>query len=135
MSTNAFRVKTAPDFYAPFRIAQAYRVNGLVYISGQASIDEEGTVVGAGDLDAQIEQTMKNLASILEAAGSDLSKIIKVTIFLRDIAQFPKIITMRENYFTPPYPADTVVEVSSLALPELEIEIEAIALVDGEIID
>lgn len=71
---------------------------------------------------------MANLSEVLEAAGSGLDRIIKVTIYLTDMARFPEIVTLRERYFSAPYPADTIVEVSSLALPELEIEIEATAL-------
>ena len=55
-------------------------------------------------------------------------RVVKVTIFLTDMANFPKIVALREKWFTAPYPADTIVEVTSLALPELEIEIEAIAV-------
>ena len=64
-----------------------------------------------------------------------MSKVIKVTIFLKDMGNFRKIVALREKYFTPPYPADTIVEITGLALPELEIEIEAMAFVEGEIID
>jgi enamine deaminase RidA (YjgF/YER057c/UK114 family) len=67
---------------------------------------------------------------VLEAAGSGLDRIVKVTIFLTDMAaNFPKIVDLRGRWFSEPYPADTIVEVTSLALPELEIEIEAIAAV------
>jgi 2-iminobutanoate/2-iminopropanoate deaminase len=135
MPTDAVRIKTEPDFYAPFKIAQAYRVGDLLYLSGQAAVDDDGNIVGIGDFDRQAEKTFDNLARVLGAGGSDLSKIVKVNIYLKNMENFPKILTLRERYFTPPYPADTIVEVSSLALPELEIEIEAIALVDGEIID
>ena len=134
MLTNAIRIKTEPDFYAPFKIAQAYRVGDLIYVSGQASIDDAGNVVGIGDFDAQAERTFANLARVLEAGGSGLSKIVKVNIYLKDMGNFPKILDLRERYFTPPYPADTIVEISALGLPELEIEIEAVALADGEII-
>ena len=65
---------------------------------------------------------------MLEAGGSSLDRVVKVTIFLTDMANFPKIVELRGKWFTPPYPADTIVEVTSLALPELEIEIEAIAV-------
>jgi len=71
---------------------------------------------------------MENLSAVLTAANSSLEQIVKVTIYLRDMANFGKIMALREKYFTAPYPADTIVEVTSLALPELEIEIEAIAL-------
>ena len=99
----------------------------LVIVSGQAALDEQGRIVGAGDFDAQAEQTFRNLARVLEAGGSSLERIVKVTIFLTDMANFPKIVELRRRWFSPPYPADTIVEVASLALPELEIEIEAIA--------
>lgn len=134
MATQAVRIKTDPDFYAPFKIAQAYRVGDLIFTSGQASIDDDGHIVGIGDFNAQARQTFKNLERVLQAGGSDLSKIIKLNIYVTDMSQFPAIVALREEYLTPPYPADTLVEVSSLAFPELEIEIEAIALAEGEIV-
>jgi enamine deaminase RidA (YjgF/YER057c/UK114 family) len=71
---------------------------------------------------------------VLELGGSSMEKIVKVTIYLTDMGNFPKILELRARHFRKPYPADTIVEVSGLALPELMIEIEAIALVDGEIV-
>jgi len=97
-------------------------------VSGQAALDEHGSIVGVGDFDAQAEQTFQNLARVLEAGGSSLDRVVKVTIFLTDMANFPKIVELRKRWFTAPYPADTIVEVGSLALPELVIEIEAIAV-------
>lgn len=125
------RIKTDPDPYEPFRLAQGYRVGELLFVSGQAAIDEHGQVVGDGDFDAQAEHTFRNLEHVLEAGGSSLANVVKVTIFLRDMANFPKIVELRGRWFTPPYPADTIVEVSSLALPELLIEVEAIAVTDA----
>jgi enamine deaminase RidA (YjgF/YER057c/UK114 family) len=69
-----------------------------------------------------------NLRAVLEAADASLDSVVKVTIFLTDMANFPKIVALRERYFSRPWPADTIVEVRALALPELEIEIEAVAL-------
>ena len=123
------RVRTDPDPYEPYRISQAMRVGDLVFVSGQAAIDEDGGLVGVGDFDAQAELVFRNLARVLEAAGSSLADVAKVTIYLTDMANFPKIVELRGKWFTEPYPADTIVEVASLALPELEIEIEAIAVV------
>lgn len=125
------RIKTDPDPYEPFRLAQGYRVGELLFVSGQAAIDEHGQTVGDGDFDAQAEHTFRNLERVLEAGGSSLANVVKVTIFLRDMANFPKIVELRGRWFTPPYPADTIVEVSSLALPELLIEVEAIAVADA----
>jgi reactive intermediate/imine deaminase len=121
------RIATEPDFYAPYRISQAIRVGDLVFVSGQAAIDERG-VVGVGDFDAQADQVFRNLSAVLEAAGSGLDRVVKVTIFLTDMANFPKIVELRGRWFSEPWPADTIVQVSSLALPELQIEIEAVAL-------
>lgn len=125
------RIRTEPDPYEPFRLAQGYRVGDLLLVSGQTAIDEHGQLVGEGDFDAQAEQTFHNLEQVLEAGGSSLANVVKVTIFLRDMANFQKIVELRGRWFTPPYPADTIVEVSSLAFPELLIEIEAIAVADA----
>jgi 2-iminobutanoate/2-iminopropanoate deaminase len=122
------QIRLDPDPYEPFRLSQAMRVGDLLFVSGQAAIDENGQIVGAGDFDAQAQQTFRNLERVLEAGGSSLERVVKVTIFLTDMSNFPKIVDLRGAWFTAPYPADTIVEVSSLALPELEIEIEAIAV-------
>lgn len=122
------RIKTDPDPYEPFRLAQGYRIGDVLIVSGQAAIDEHGQVVGAGDFDAQAEQVFRNLRRVLEAGGSSLENVVKVTIYLTDMSNFPKIVDLRGKWFTPPYPADTIVQVVALALPELQIEIEAIAL-------
>jgi reactive intermediate/imine deaminase len=126
--TEVEPIRLDPDPYEPFRLSQGFRVGDLLLISGQAAIDEHGELVGVGDFDAQAEQVFRNLRRVLEAGGSSLDRVVKVTIFLTDMANFPKIVELRGKWFTPPYPADTIVEVTSLALPELEIEIEAIAV-------
>ena len=131
MSTQMEKISTEPDPFEAYRISQAIRVGDLVFTSGQAAIDLDGSLVGIGDFDAQAEQVFANLSAVLEAAGSDLDRVVKVTIFLTDMGNFPKIVALRERYFSQPWPADTIVEVSSLALPELEIEIEAVALADA----
>lgn len=122
------QIRLDPDPYGPFRLSQGFRVGDLVIVSGQAAIDEGGGLVGVGDFDAQADQVFRNLQRVLEAGGSSLDRVVKVTIFLTDMANFPKIVELRGRWFTEPYPADTIVEVSSLAFPELEIEIEAIAV-------
>ena len=127
--TELSQIRLDPDPYEPFRLSQGMRVGDLLLVSGQAAIDENGELVGVGDFDAQAEQTFRNLQRVLEAGGSSLDRVAKVTIFLTDMGNFPKIVELRGKWFTPPYPADSIVEVSSLALPELEIEIEAIAVV------
>ena len=125
--TDMHQIRLDPDPLEPYYLSQGFRVGELVFVSGQAALDERGGIVGAGDFDAQAEQTFRNLARVLAAGGSSLDRVVKVTIFLTDMSNFPKIVELRKRWFTPPYPADTIVEVNSLALPELEIEIEAMA--------
>jgi len=115
------------DPLAPFRISPGFEVNGLLFLSGHAAISETGELIGAGDFDAQAEATFQSLERTLIAGGSALSKVIKVTIFLTDMGYFDRIVALRGHWFSEPYPADTIVEVRALALPELMIEIEAIA--------
>ncbi len=121
------QVKTTPDPFESFNLSQAMIFGDLVFVSGQAALDLEGNIIGIGDFDAQAEAAFENLKTVLETAGSSMSRVLKVTLFMRDMSQFPKIIALREKYFSKPYPADTIIEVSALALPELEFEIEAIA--------
>ena len=121
------QVKTKPDPFESFNLSQAMIFGDLVFVSGQAALDLEGNIIGIGDFDAQAEAAFENLKTVLETAGSSMSRVLKVTLFMRDMSQFPKIIALREKYFSKPYPADTIIEVSALALPELEFEIEAIA--------
>jgi 2-iminobutanoate/2-iminopropanoate deaminase len=134
MVTNAVRIKTDPDPYEQFFISQAQRVGDLIFVSGQASIDLNGEIV-AGDFEAQARQSIENLSKVLKAGGSNLDKLVKVTIYVTDISKFDVVMKLRQEYFSFPYPADTICEVKSLALPELQFEIEAVALAEGEILD
>ena len=132
MATDATQIKTDPDPYEAFNIAQAYKAGDFIFISGQAALDLQGNIIGEGDFEAQAVQAFENLKAVLAAAGSGMDKLIKVTIYVTDMAHFGIVVAMRERYFSPPWPADTLVEVAALALPELMIEIECIALADGE---
>ena len=122
------QVVTKPDPYAPFLLSQAIKANGFVFVSGQAAIGDDGEIVGEGDFDRQAEQAFGNLDRALKAAGSGLDKVVKVTIFLRSMENFAKIVELRRRWFSAPYPADSIIEVSSLYSPKALIEIEAIAL-------
>ena len=123
------QVSLDPDPYEPYRLSQALKVGDFLFVSGQTGIDEAGELVAVGDFDAQAEQTFRNLSRVLEAGGSSLADVVKVTIFLTHMGNFEKIVELRGKWFTPPYPADTIAAVRSLYRPEVEIEIEAIAVV------
>ncbi|WP_321323416.1 RidA family protein [uncultured Parasphingorhabdus sp.] len=127
MSVKTQVINLDPDPLAPYAISPAWRVGDLLFLSGQAAIDEQGQVVGIADFDAQLRQVFINIDRILQAAGSSRDKIIKVTIYLTDMENFAKIVQAREIYFNAPFPADTTLEVKALALPDLMVEIDVIA--------
>ncbi len=124
------RIRTDPDPYEPFLLSQGIRVGHLLFISGQAGYSDTGGIVEGG-FDSQAERAFANLDRALRAGGSSLSDIVKVTIFLTDMGNFSKVVDLRRRYFTPPYPADTIVEVKGLYTPEAMIEIEAVAVVSA----
>src|SRR5699024_10995230 len=99
---RAEQVATNPDPMEPFHISQGFRVGNMVIISGQAALSNAGEIVGENDFDAQAEQTFKNVQAVLEAGGSSLDDIVKVTIYLTDMSYFPKIIELRHKYFSKP---------------------------------
>jgi reactive intermediate/imine deaminase len=120
------QVKTNPDHYEPYLLSQGISHGPLLFISGQAGYGDDGKIVGGGFV-AQGEQAFSNLKRALEAGGSGLDKVLKVTIFLTDMSNFEHVVALRRKYFRHPYPADTIVEVRALYTPEAMIEIEAIA--------
>ncbi len=126
---NLKQVKTTPDPYAPYLLSQAIQVGQLVFVSGQAGVGDDGRIKDG--FDAQAEQAFRNLDRALKAAGSSFRHVAKVTIFLTSMEHFPKIVELRRRWFSAPYPADTIVEVSALYSPEAMIEIEAIAVAPG----
>ncbi len=100
-----------------------------VYVSGQVSMDAEGNVVGEGDVRAQTEKVLENVATVLEAAGGSLDDVVKVTVFITDMAHYDGIHEVRRRYFGEPYPASSMVEVSALIDPRLLVEVEAVAVI------
>ena len=102
----------------------------IIYISGQIAFDRDGKVVGAGDFHAQTVHVFENLKAALAAAGATFQNVVKVTTFLTDMKYAPILREIRTGYFGANPPAGTLVQVSALVLPELLIEIEAVAIVD-----
>jgi reactive intermediate/imine deaminase len=120
------QVITQPDNYAPYLLSQGIRFGDLLFISGQAGAGDDGKIVAGGFL-AQGEQAFSNLRRALEAGGSSLKGVIKVTIFVTDMAHFNDVVALRRKFFSAPYPADTIAEIKALYDPAAMIEIEAIA--------
>ncbi|NUR88329.1 MAG: RidA family protein [Nonomuraea sp.] len=123
------RIATEPDWYEPYRISQAVRAGGVVYVSGQAGIDERGRTV-SDDFLTQGRQAFANIGKVLAQAGLGFGDVVKVGIFVTDMAaNLDKVIALREEFLSLPYPADTLLEVSSLAQPDWQIEVEVTAVV------
>ena len=122
------RIVTDPDPYEPYLLSQGIRFGNLVFISGQAGYGDDGRIV-AGGFRGQGEQAFSNLDRALKAGGSSLGSVTKVTIFVTDMGNFDTVLELRRKFFSPPYPADSIVEVKALYTPDAMIEIEAMAAV------
>ena len=133
MAAKAYPIQLEPNPFTQFNISAGFQVGDLLFLSGHVPIDQEGMPVEAG-FDAQATLTFENLQRTLQQGGSCLKRVIKVTIYVTNMKLFrPKIMELRQKWFKPPYPADTLVEVSALGHPSRLIEIEAIALREGQI--
>ena len=122
----------APANVHPARgYSHAYKVGNTIYVAGQVGINPEGQVVGIGDCAAQCDQAYQNMQRVLAAAGATLNDVVKITQFFRDITDLPRVREARRKYFGDHFPASTAVQVVSLALSDLLIEVEAIAVIDS----
>ena len=101
----------------------------MLHISGHVSQDPDGNTVGVDDIRAQTRQTLINIQTVLSSVGGEMSDIAKVTVFITDMSTLADIHAVRAEFFDPPYPASTLVEVSRLVNPEWMIEIEAVAVI------
>jgi 2-iminobutanoate/2-iminopropanoate deaminase len=101
----------------------------LIFVSGQLARDKEGRIVGAGDMRAQLRQTLENVKAALEAAGASLSDLVRTNTYVTDIDEYFKHTDVRMEYYNHAMPTSTTVEVRRLAQPELMVEIDAIAAV------
>lgn len=113
----------APAAIGPY--SQAQIAGGMVFTSGQIGIDPETGLIAEG-VEAQAHQVFKNLAALLTAAGSDISKVVKTSVFIKDMNDFGAINAIYAQYFTEPFPARSCVEVARLPKDVL-VECEVIA--------
>jgi len=116
--------KEAPAPIGPY--SQAIDAGSFVFCSGQIPLDPAtGEIIGAGDVEAQTRQVMKNITAVLKQAGADFNKVVKTTIFLKSMGDFPKVNSVYGEFFEAPYPARSTVEVARLPKDVL-VEIEVI---------
>jgi 2-iminobutanoate/2-iminopropanoate deaminase len=107
----------------------AVRAGELLFVSGIVAVDGAGNLVGGDDVVQQTTQVFENMRAVLAAGGCDFVDVVKVTIFLTDVDDRPKINPLRQQVFGSTRPASTLVEVPRLAVPGAKVEIECVALV------
>jgi 2-iminobutanoate/2-iminopropanoate deaminase len=121
---NVVATNRGPKPIGPY--SQAIKANGFIYVSGQVALDpQNGEIVGS-DVRQQTERVFENIIGILEAAGANLHHVVKTTVFLKDMNDFPAMNEVYARYFTAAAPARSTVQVSRLPKDTL-VEIEVIA--------
>ncbi|MNN48362.1 Enamine/imine deaminase [compost metagenome] len=124
MNKNAISTTKAPGAIGPY--SQGVEIGDLIYTSGQLGLDPVTGELAEG-VEKQTVQSLQNVQAILEEAGSGLDKVIKTTVFLKDLGDFTKVNEIYSSFFVEPYPARSAVEVARLPKDGL-VEIEVIAL-------
>jgi len=119
------------EWQHPFGYSQAWRVDGpatIVYMAGHVPIAPDGRALADADFDTQARQVFGNLQGVLEEAGASFEDVVKVTVFLTDISHLQDYRRIKAELVTGRQPASTALEVSTLAVPGLMIEVEATAV-------
>ena len=115
-----------------FGFAQAWRVDGaqsIVFAAGQTAVSPDGEVLAVGDLEGQTRHAFQNLRTVLQEAGASFDDVLKVTLYLTDISAIRDVARVRDEFIdTARPPASTAIGVAALALPDLMIEVDAIAV-------
>jgi 2-iminobutanoate/2-iminopropanoate deaminase len=124
MALQIINTEHAPAAIGPY--SQGVVASGLLFVSGQIPLDPKTGEIAVGGIAAQTKQVLDNLKAIVEAAGSQMGNIVKVTIYIVDMQQFAVVNQIYGTYFSAPFPARACVEVSQLP-KGVEIEMDAIA--------
>lgn len=125
MSLKRIETANAPAAIGPY--SQAIVANGMVFTAGQIPLDPATMELVSGGIEEQTHRVMKNLAAILEAAGSSLQKVVKTTVFLQDMGEFTAMNKVYEEHFGAHKPARSTVQAARLPR-DVKVEIEAVAL-------
>jgi 2-iminobutanoate/2-iminopropanoate deaminase len=107
----------------------AVQAGDLLFVSGIVPVDERRELVGGDDVVAQARAVFENMRAVLAAAGCTFADVVKVTVFLTDVADRPLVNPVRQEVFGDTRPAATLVEVAALVIPGAKIEVEAVALI------
>ncbi len=125
MEKRCIPVKTAPAATGPY--SQVVAAGPFLFVSGQIALAPDGSGMKKGDFETELRQTLSNLQAALEDAGSSLDQVVKTTVFLADMNDFPKLNDTYREFFKSNFPARTTIQVARLPL-DVKVEIEAIAL-------
>ena len=123
MQRIAIHTDKAPAAVGPY--SQAIATDSLLFTAGMIPIDPQTGKIAEADIETHAHQVFRNLQAVAEAAGTDLSKALKVTVFLTNMADFQRVNSVYAQYFQPPYPARSAIEVAALPLGAA-IEVEAV---------
>lgn len=124
-------VSTGTEWEERVGYSRAVRAGTQVHVAGTTATDENGDVVGVGDPYAQTERALRNVDRALDEAGASLADVVRVRLFVVDIDDWPAVGDAHADVFGDSRPATTMVEVSRLVDPEMLVECEATAVVDG----
>ena len=124
MSKEVISTPNAPAAIGPY--SQAVRTGNLVFVSGQIPLDPATGQLVRGDIGTQTQQVLENLAAVLEAAGSSLAKVVKTTVYLRDLGEFGRMNEMYGKFFSGDPPARATVQVARLPR-DAAVEIDVVA--------
>jgi len=133
MSAERVRIHNPPSIAPPTGYSHVAEVRGgtLVFVAGQVALDAAGALVGPGDYRAQAEQVFRNLGAALTAAGATFRDVVKLTIYVLDVAHLPEIREVRDRFVDPRRPpTSTAVQVSRLFRPDVLVEIDAVASIE-----
>jgi reactive intermediate/imine deaminase len=123
------RIRLAGQLAEPIGpFTDGVEAGGFLYVAGMLPLEANGDLVGVGDVVRQTEQVLDNVGEVLRAAGATFDDVVRVGVYLMNMADRPAVNTVRRRYFGDARPASTLVEVSALAIPEALVEIEAVAL-------
>lgn len=125
MNKEVISTEKAPAAVGPY--SQAVRAGNLLFLSGQVPLNPATGKLVEGDIQAQAAQVCKNLLAVLQSQGLGAEHVVKTTVFITDMSNFPLVNEVYKQYFTAPCPARSCVEVSALPLG-VQVEIEAIAV-------